>query len=387
MSEFEIYESFEDMELSTNLLRGIFTFGWEFPSDIQKKIIVPITTGRDVIAQAQSGSGKTGAFTISSLQLIDWSLNKPQIIIISPTRELAVQTNNIAKGVGTYLFSSKNYKPIYTIGGTNVSNDIQTIRNQNVVYISATPGRIYDILSRKIIDIENIKMVVIDEADEMLSQGFKEQVHNILNILPKKIQISLFSATMPPEVIEIADTFMKKPLKLLMDNDKIPLEGIKQFIVNMEEDDKIAALMDLYDSVSINQSMIFVNNKRKVDWLTKKMTTNGFVVSAIHAGMEKEQRENIMEEFRNGKSRILISTDLLARGIDIHHVSIVINYDISSDCENYIHRIGRAGRYGRKGLSINFIGNPSDRENLKSIEKYYKIQIEELPTDFEKYLR
>ena len=230
-------------------------------------------------------------------------------------------------------------------------------------------------------------MIILDEADEMLSKGFKDQVYDILEILPKKIQIALFSATIPKEVLDVTETFMKPPFtKLLMNAENVPLQGIKQFIVNMEEEDKLGALMDLYDAVSINQSIIFINSKKKVEWLTKKMILNNFTVSSIHSAMDKDQRESIMTDFRNGKTRVLISTDLLARGIDVQHISIVVNYDIPSSYESYIHRIGRAGRYGRKGLTINFV-SPSDRDSLKGIEKYYNISIDELPIDFEKFLR
>lgn len=384
-SDIKTYETFEDMELSTNVLRGIFAYGWEFPSPIQKKIIVPIINKRDTIAQAQSGTGKTGAFSISSLQRIDWAIKKPQIIVISPTRELALQTYNTASTIGRYQFTQSGTRCSYSIGGTSVTNDIQALKNNNIVFISATPGRIYDIINRKVVSFDSVKAVILDEADEMLSQGFKEQVHNILAILPKTVQIALFSATMAPEVLEIAETFMKDPFKLLVDVEDVPVQGIKQFIVEMEEDDKLGSLMDLYDRVSINQSIIFVNSKRKVEWLSKKMALNNFTISSIHSAMEKDQREAIMANFRNGKTRVLISTDLLARGIDVHHISIVVNYDLPSNYENYIHRIGRAGRYGRKGLTINFV-TPNDGENLKGIERLYNIKIEELPEDFEKFL-
>ena len=229
-------------------------------------------------------------------------------------------------------------------------------------------------------------MVIIDEADEMLNQGFLQQIKDILNSLPNTTQITLFSATMPDAILEIADTLMKNPQKLLVATEDVPVKCIKQFVVNIEENDKLLALTDLYDRISINQSIIFVNNKRKVDWLSSRMESNGFTISSIHAAMDKDTRESIMAQFRNGKTRVLISTDLLARGIDVHHVSVVINYDLPSNYENYIHRIGRAGRYGRKGLTINFV-TPSDKEHQRGIEKLYGIEIEELPMDFETYLR
>lgn len=379
-------ETFESMELSTNLLRGIYSIGWEQPSPIQKRVILPILTRRDIIAQAQSGTGKTGAFTISGLQTVDWALKQPQIIVISPTRELALQTQQTASSVGRYLFNESSTKCYTLIGGTSVGSDIQALKNNNVIFISGTPGRIYDIINRKIISFGGLKTVIIDEADEMLSQGFMQQIKDILSVLPNTVQIALFSATMPPAVVEIADTIMKNPTKLLVSAEDVPVKSIKQFIVNQAEDDKLCSLMDLYDRISINQSIIFVNNRRKVEWLSKKMESNGFTVSSIHASLEKDVRESIMSQFRNGKTRVLISTDLLARGIDVHHVSVVINFDLPTNYENYIHRIGRAGRYGRKGLTINFV-TPNDKEHLRGIEKLYSIDIEELPMEFDKYLR
>jgi len=226
---------------------------------------------------------------------------------------------------------------------------------------------------------------VLDEADEMLSQGFAEQIYEVFKFLPKDVQVCLFSATMPKDVLELTEKFMRNPTRILVKKETLTLEGIKQFYVAVEEEFKLETLMDLYDSVSIAQSVIFCNTKRKVDWLSTEMNKKEFTVSFMHADMPKGEREKVMQTFRSGSSRVLISTDLLARGIDVHHVNIVINFDLPSNRENYLHRIGRSGRYGRKGVAINFVTS-KDIQTLKDLESFYHTQIDELPMDFASHL-
>jgi len=229
-------------------------------------------------------------------------------------------------------------------------------------------------------------MLVIDEADEMLSRGFKDQIYEIFQQLPEEIQVLLFSATMPTEVLEITDKFMRKPIKILVKKESLTLEGIKQFFVSVEKDEfKFETLCDLYKTLSINQCVIFCNSKKRVDILSEGLLKKDFVVSSIHGEMPSEQRDQIMKEFRDGASRILITTDLLARGIDVHHVSLVINYDLPRQRESYLHRIGRSGRYGRKGVAINFV-TQKDVRDLKELEKFYDTQIEEMPEDIAKLI-
>ena len=367
---------FDDLNLKPNIVRGIFGYGYETPSAIQQRAILPITEGRDVLAQAQSGTGKTATFTISALQRIDENEKSTQALILAPTRELALQIKNVITAIGLYL----NVTVHASIGGTSMSDDIEAFRS-GVQIVVGTPGRVYDMIERRYFKTDKVKMFILDEADEMLSSGFKEQIYNIFRLLPETTQVVLLSATMPQEVLEVTTKFMNNPVRILVKKDELTLEGIKQFYINVElEEYKFDCLCDLYDSISVTQAVIFCNTRTKVEFLTNKLREQHFTVSAIHADLPQAERDTIMKEFRSGSSRILISTDLLARGIDVQQVSLVINYDLPANKENYIHRIGRGGRFGRKGVAINFVTN-EDVGAMRELEKFYSTQIEELPSD------
>merc|ERR1711861_83184 len=271
------------------------------------------------------------------------------------------------------------------VGGTAVRDDIRTLQN-GVHVVVGTPGRVHDMINRGVLRLEGIKLFVLDEADEMLSRGFKDQIYDVFKFLPEKVQVCLFSATMPSEVLEVTAKFMRDPIRILVKRDELTLEGIKQFFIAVEREEwKLDTLCDLYETLTITQAIIYCNTRRKVDWLTEKMQGRDFVVSAMHGDMDQKERELIMVEFRSGSSRVLITTDLLARGIDVQQVSLVINYDLPKDRENYIHRIGRSGRFGRKGVAINFVRN-DDVRILRDIEQYYSTQIDEMPLAFEEVL-
>jgi len=234
-------------------------------------------------------------------------------------------------------------------------------------------------LNRQALRNKNIKMFVLDEADEMLSRGFKEQIYDVFTTMPQNIQVTLLSATMPADVLEVTTKFMNDPVKILVKKEELTLEGIRQFYVTVEREDwKLDTLCDLYETLTITQAVIFCNTRRKVDWLTEKMRSRDFTVSAMHGDMDQKERDVIMKEFRTGSSRVLITTDLLARGIDVQQVSLVINYDLPNNRENYIHRIGRGGRFGRKGVAINFVTD-DDRRTLRDIEQFYNTQVQEMP--------
>jgi len=378
----KVCPSFDEMPLHTNLLRGIYSYGFEKPSAIQQRAIIPFIKGGDLIAQAQSGTGKTGAFSIGLLQRMDWGSRNCQGMVLSPTRELATQTESVISSIGEYLCDGSFCHTF--VGGTRVQDDLRKLQSGVLVAVG-TPGRVFDVIKRGALRTDSLKVLVLDEADEMLSQGFSEQIYEIFKFLPKDVQVSLFSATMPPEVLELTAKFMRDPIRILVKKEALTLEGIKQFYVAVEEEFKLETLMDLYDSVSIAQSVIFCNTRRKVDWLAEKMNAKDFTVSFMHAEMPKGDREKVMATFRSGSSRVLISTDLLARGIDVHHVSIVINFDLPANKENYLHRIGRSGRYGRKGVAINFV-NSRDVPILKELQEHYNTTIEELPMDFASHL-
>lgn len=371
----KVVQSFDDMELKEVLLRGIYAYGFEKPSAIQQRAIMPCIEGHDVIAQAQSGTGKTATFSISILQRIDSRLqDKTQALILAPTRELAQQIQKVVTALGDYMDISCHA----CIGGTNMREDMRRLQ-AGVSIIVGTPGRVFDMISRRVLDVRDIKMFVLDESDEMLSRGFKDQIYDIFRHLDSSVQVVLLSATMPQEVLEVTKKFMRNPKTILVKKEELTLEGIKQFYVDVTREDwKLDTLCDLYETLTITQAVIFCNTRRKVDWLTEQMHAKDFTVSAMHGDMEQKERDVIMREFRSGSSRVLITTDLLARGIDVQQVSLVINFDLPTNRENYIHRIGRGGRFGRKGVAINFV-TAEDTRVMQDIEEHYKTSIDQMP--------
>jgi len=370
----EIIDNFDDMNLHENLLRGIFAYGFEKPSAIQQRAIMPAIKGYDVIAQAQSGTGKTATFSISILQQIDFGLTQCQALVLAPTRELAQQIQKVILALGDY----QKVKCHACIGGTAVRQDLE-ILSEGVHIVVGTPGRVFDMIGRGALSADCMKMFVLDEADEMLSRGFKDQIYDVFRRLPSSIQVILLSATMPEDVLEVTKRFMREPINILVKKEELTLEGIKQFHINVEKEEwKLETLTDLYETMTITQAVIFLNTRRKVDWLKEKLHEKDFTVSSMHGDMDQNERDIIMKEFRSGSSRVLITTDLLARGIDVQQVSLVINYDLPNNRENYIHRIGRGGRFGRKGVAINFV-TQEDVRVLKDIEQFYNTSIEEMP--------
>jgi translation initiation factor 4A len=370
----QVVTSFDQMNLKDELLRGIYAYGFEKPSAIQQRGIMPILANHDTIAQAQSGTGKTATFSIAVLQSIDPKVKNCQALILAPTRELAQQTQKVVRSLGDYLQIESHA----CVGGTNIRDDMRILR-EGVHVVVGTPGRVYDMIKRNELSLANVKLFVLDEADEMLSRGFKDQIYDIFQYLPKNVQACLFSATMPEEILDLTNRFMREPVRILVKRDELTLEGIKQFFISIEKEDwKLETLCDLYETLTITQAIIYCNTRRKVDWLTEQMTSRDFTVSSMHGDMTGADRELIMREFRSGSSRVLITTDLLARGIDIQQVSLVINYDLPANRENYIHRIGRSGRFGRKGVAINFV-TEDDIRTMREIETFYNTKIDEMP--------
>uniref|UniRef100_A0A7S1TJL8 RNA helicase n=1 Tax=Erythrolobus australicus TaxID=1077150 RepID=A0A7S1TJL8_9RHOD len=373
----EVHETFDSMNLREELLRGIYAYGFEKPSAIQQRAITPLIAGRDTIAQAQSGMGKTATFVIGSLQNIDTAKARVQAMILAPTRELAQQIQKVVVSLGDYM----SLKCHACIGGTRVSEDMRIFQTDPPHIVVGTPGRVFDLINRRALDTTHIATFVLDEADEMLSRGFKEQIYDVFQYMPSTCQVGLFSATMPTDVLEMTERFMRDPVRILVKKDELTLEGIKQFYVAVEKEDfKLDTLCDLYATLTITQAIIYVNQRRKVDWLTENMRQRDFTVSCLHGDMDQKERDLIMKEFRTGSSRVLVTTDLLARGIDVQQVSLVINYDLPTNRENYIHRIGRSGRFGRKGVAINFVTLDDVRE-MREIEAFYNTTIEEMPID------
>ncbi|CAN6608611.1 ATP-dependent RNA helicase Fal1p [Trichomonascus vanleenenianus] len=372
----KIYSSFEDMGLKDDLLRGIYAYGFEYPSAIQSRAIAQIMSGRDTIAQAQSGTGKTATFSIAMLDVVEIRNREPQAIVLSPTRELAVQIQNVIMALGDYM----NVQCHACVGGKSVGEDIKALdRGQHVV--SGTPGRVADMIRRRHLSTKKIKMLILDEADTLLESGFQSQIYEIYRYMPPSAQVVVVSATLPHDVLTMTTKFMTDPVRILVKRDELTLEGLKQYFIAVEKEDwKLDTLCDLYDSLTITQAVIFCNTKRKVDWLADQMRERNFTVVSMHGDMTQAERDNIMQDFRQGSSRVLISTDVWARGIDVQQVSLVINYDLPTNRENYIHRIGRSGRFGRKGVAINFVTDEEERI-LHDIEQYYSTQIDEMPSN------
>ena len=382
--EFEQWEQEgSGVQFDIQLLRGIYSYGFDSPSPIQKKAILPMVTGRDIIAQAQSGTGKTGAFSIASLALVNPDLNHTQIIIVSPTRELSTQNYNVVTQLAKYM----NIRTQCLIGGVYVDEDIRKYEEIRPHIVIGCTGRIYDLIKRNVLPANKIRTFVLDEADEMLSRGFKEQVYEIFKFFNEDVQVALFSATIPEELNDLVTRFMRDPIKILVKKEMLTLEGIEQFYVELTDDhEKYLTIKDLYDTISMSQCIIYCNSVMRVKELAQNMISDQFPVICIHSDMSQEERVRVFNEFKQGAYRVLISSDITARGIDIQQVSVVINFDVPKNIHTYLHRIGRSGRWGRKGLAINLVAE-HDVRKLKAIEEYYNIKVRELPASFSDKVR
>ncbi|KAF0913002.1 hypothetical protein E2562_019800 [Oryza meyeriana var. granulata] len=377
----EVCESFDAMGLQENLLRRIYANGFEKPSTVQQRGIVPFCKGHDVIQHAPSGAGKTTTFCSAILQQLDYGLVECQAFVLAPTREVAQRIERIMRQLGEYL----GVKVHACIGGTSVRED-QRILASGVHVALGTPGSIFDMLllsnmlRKRFLCPDHIKMFVLDEADEILSSGFKGQIYDIFKLLPSEIQVGVSSTTMPPEVLEITRKIMKKPVRVVVKREERTLDGIKQFYLNVEKEDwKLDTLLDLYETIAITESVIFVNTRCKVDLLTNKMRKMDHTVAAINGDMDQDTRNSIVREFRDGWFRVLITTDLHGCGIDVQ-ASLVVNYDLPTQPENYLHRIGRSGESCRKGVAISFVTR-DDESVLLDIQRIYSVNIEELPAN------
>lgn len=369
---------FEDMNLKRTVLRGIFSYGFEEPSPIQKQAIPQMISGTDIIAQAQSGTGKTATFAISVLQNIDEVNENVQAIIVSPTRELTEQIYTVISSLANYT----NIKIVLLLGGKSRYEQIDQLK-EGAQCIICTPGRINDLIYNRHVNVDHVKCLVLDEVDELLAAAFVEQIRSIVNYMPVSTQVCMFSATMPQYCQDISKNILNEPCCITVKKEQLTLEGISQFYISTDNDKvKYDTITDLYETIIINQLIIYCNTKQRVIYLTETLKKDGYTCSCIHGELTTSERLNTMSSFRKGDTRVLISTDLLARGIDIQQVSLVINYDIPKNIENYIHRIGRSGRYGRRGIALNFLSK-YDAGNLKEIERYYNTQIKELPSNFD----
>jgi superfamily II DNA/RNA helicase len=370
------HKNFDKLVNDPNILKGLYLNGFNAPSSIQIKGIESINTGRDCIIQSQSGTGKTATFLIGIINMIQKT--KGKALILTPTRELANQIYTVA----TSLIKYSSLTISLCVGGT----EIKTYNNDIVI---GTIGRIQHMITSKRLHIENITHFVIDEADNMTNEKDCDDLNNLIKLIPINSMKVLISATLTHSVFRVTDRIMKDPIKILLKNTDVAVDLISQFYIDVEvEENKFDVFVDIYNLISTTQAIIFCNTIRKVQWLEEQLKAQNFSITTIHGKMTQQERNNIVDEFRQGKTRLLLTTDLLARGIDVPQVNLVICYDMPPDKETYIHRIGRCGRFGKKGVSISFIkmADQTDMKLLNMMKNTYKININELPDNIDEYL-
>jgi translation initiation factor 4A len=407
--------AFEDMINCMPLLRGIYTCGYVTPSPIQQYAITPIVRGGDVIAQALSGTGKTAAFSTGSLQqMVDGAAatgatGAPRVLILGHTHELALQTCLVVNRLGRYMAAAvggdaktdtvdevtgqlvrgpdsagggpAGYLARAFIGGTSLRDDYAALRNGVAVAVG-TPGRLNDLVRRGAMDLTHVARLVIDEADEMLSEGYAEQISELFQFLPKAVSIAMFSATLNPDVMHLSKQFMVDPTTILLRTDNLSLAGINHYSVTVgAADDKAEVVRDLFESVSISQTIIFVDTCTRAEMLCGTLVDAGFVCKHVHSKMARQERQTVVQSFVDGLTRVLVSTDLLGRGLDSQHVRVVLQMDLPRTVEAYTHRVGRSGRYGRKGMSISIV-TPDEAGQLGDFAKKYGFVVEALPSNF-----
>ena len=374
---------FNDLHLNENLLKGVYLYGFTKPSKIQINGIQSISAGKDCILQSQSGTGKTATYLLGILNRINYAEIKNKVIIITPTHELAEQVYQVATKLSKFI----NINIVKCIGGTDLNDNREKLKKAHLII--GTIGRISHMIKEKRINLFTIKLIILDEADEILSDGLSDKLKFIFEKCSDGIQCCMISATYPPNIFAIAKKLMVDPVKILLRNSDVAVDLISQFYVNVEvEDLKFETLLDLYSFVSTSQAIIFCNSIEKTDWLKENLEKNNFEITCIHGRMNQKERDDIIKEFRDSKTRILLTTDLLARGIDIPFVNLVINYDLPITKETYIHRIGRCGRFDKKGVAITMVKmeDSVDFKLFNKLKHFYKIKIDELPDNIQKYL-
>lgn len=372
-------QEFEDYFLKRELLMGIFEKGFERPSPVQERSIPIILQNRNVLARAKNGTGKTAAFIIPCLEKTDTAKNWIQVLILVPTRELALQTSSVVRELGKHM----SIECMVSTGGTSLKDDIMRLYS-TVHILVGTPGRILDLASKGVANLTECKTVIMDEADKLLSPEFEPLLEQLINLTAPARQICLFSATFPVTVKAFKDKFIQNPYEInLMDD--LTLKGITQYYAFVKERQKVHCLNTLFSKLEINQSVIFCNSVNRVELLAKKITELGYSCFYIHAKMQQAHRNRVFHEFRQGATRHLVSSDLFTRGIDVQSVNVVINFDFPKTSETYLHRIGRAGRFGHLGLAVNLI-TYDDRLNLYRIESELATEIRPIPATIEREL-
>ncbi len=369
--------NFEELNIDARILKAVSDMGFEEASPIQVQAIPALMAGSDVIGQAQTGTGKTAAYSIPMLQRIDPDLKKLQAVVLCPTRELAVQVAEEIRKIAKYMSDIK-VLPVY--GGQEIVKQIKSLKS-GVQIVVGTPGRVMDHMRRKTVKFDDVAMVVLDEADEMLDMGFREDMETILTDTPEERQTVMFSATMSKEIMDIATTFQRNPQTIKVVRKELTVKNIEQYYFEVKPRSKDEVLCRLIDIYNPKLSVVFCNTKRQVDELISVLKGRGYFADGIHGDMKQAQRDRVMSDFRSGKTEILIATDVAARGIDVDDVDIVFNYDLPQDEEYYVHRIGRTGRAGRSGMAFSFVSG-KEVYKLKEIERYCKtkVKVKQIPT-------
>lgn len=360
---------FEDLGLKPQILRGLYKMGFEHPSPIQAKAIPAALEGRDLVGQAQTGTGKTAAFGIPVLQMTDSDIKKVQALILCPTRELAIQVANEIRNMAAFMHGIK-VLPIY--GGQDISRQIKSLKGVQIVV--GTPGRVMDHMRRHTLKLSELKMMILDEADEMLNMGFREDIETILEKVPEERQTLLFSATMPKPIMDITKNYQRKAEVIKIVKKELTVKNIEQYYFEIQKKNKKEILCRLLDVYDPNLAIVFCNTKKMADEVADELKEKGYHADALHGDLNQTQRDRVMNGFRNGQTNILVATDVAARGIDVDNIDIVFNYDLPQDNEYYVHRIGRTGRAGRGGLALSFVGK-KEFYRLREIGKYAKTKI------------
>ena len=372
-------EEFEKYGLREEILKALCEKRWEKPSPVQTQTIPAILSGKDVLARSKNGTGKTGAYVIPCLNQIDTSVNRIQVLILVPARELALQTSRVVKEIGQCM----KITSMCCFGGQSLAEDLYRLR-KGVQVLVGTSARILDIIRRGHCDLSACKYLVLDEADKMLSDNFRPVVEELLTFLPQERQIMLLSATFPTTVKNFADEHMHDPV-MINTMEELTLQGVTQYYVYLEERQKVNALHTLFSKLEVNQSIIFCNSVTRVELLAKKIIDLGYSCFYIHSHMPQEDRNKVFHNFTCGAARHLVCTDLFARGVDVQSVNVVINFDLPQSSETYLHRIGRSGRFGHLGLAVNFI-TEKDKETFFTIEQELETEVQPFPKEVDRNL-
>lgn len=390
-TEVKVYTKFEDLlepiaDLAKRqkLLSSIFKYGFKEPSDIQSKIIRPIIEGRDVLGSAQSGTGKTGAFSIGIFGRIDENDNSVQALIISPTRELAQQTYTFMKELGKDM-----YRVALFVGGDSVEESSRLIQVERPQIVIATIGRLVHLLKEKLLSLSNLTVLCLDEADEIFKTVYEDGASTIKEVFPyipqkkPKVQVILITATVSEETVSLTEGIVENPVKIIVTGEDLVLDGIDQYCIEMPPDSRWQFIQVLFSKICITKLVVFVNSKRTLEELSSKFEKSGseFKALSIHSRMSNNERRSVMEKFRKGDYKILLSTDLLAKGIDVQQITLVVNYEIPEAQDIYLHRIGRSGRFGRGGIAVNIVSSEAERGRLLSYYEHYGIKLVTLELD------